>query len=157
MSRKIFCRTSILAFLFSLFVLQTAIAGNIEVTGAWVREAPPTSRVLAGYMNIKNNTNNAIKLIAVSSDISKRTEMHNTVIENNMARMVELKQLSIASQKQTAFKPGGQHLMLMGISKPVRAGDVVTLQLKFENGVEKTVKADVRKVTGADPHAHHHH
>lgn len=147
-------------FIFTLLVLgiqQPILASDIQITDAWVREAPPAARVLAGYMTLSNTSTTPVTLIGVASDISKTTEMHDTVINNGIARMIEQKKIPLLPGKTVSFTPGGQHLMLMNIYKAVKAGDIVTLTLSFEDGSSATVKAAVRQVSGGIDHSHHHH
>jgi copper(I)-binding protein len=150
--RKLFLCITLIAI-----IQQSAFAEDIEVSDAWVREAPPTATVLAGYMSLTNTSDKQITLNSISSKICNRVEMHNTLIKNNVARMIKQDNVVIDAGKTVTFKPGGMHLMLIAPNTALHATDTVTFELEFSNHSKQTVTAEVRKVSGVDPHAHHHH
>lgn len=140
-----------------LLLLQHAAFGaGLQIENAWIREAPPGATVLAGYLTIKNNEANPITLTGVESPVCNSIMMHNTIVENNVARMVMQESVPIAAGKSVSFAPGGMHLMIMGPKTALHAGDTVKLVLLFNNGVKKVVNAPVRKATAEDMQSHHH-
>jgi copper(I)-binding protein len=135
-----------------------AFAGPVEVENAWVREGPPTSRVLAGYMQVHNRSDAPITLTGASSPAMARVELHRTEIRDGVARMVALERVEIAAGGSLTFEPGGLHLMLFDPVEPLRAGDRIELDLAVEGAGAVSAEAEVRRMTGADTgHAHHHH
>ena len=124
---------------------------NIKVEDAWVRAVPPTSKMSAAYMVIKNEGNEPDKLVDVSNNASQITEIHETV-EGKMRRV---KAIEIPAGKKVDLKPGGYHIMLINLNKPLKEGDKVELILKFEKSGEIKVEAPVRK--GAKHMKHEHH
>jgi len=148
-------RLRVLAF---LLVAQTAppAAAELVISQPWVREAPPAAPVMAGYMNIRNGTGDAVSVIAVSSPAFASAELHRTVLEDGIARMVPMGRLEIAAGESVALEPGGIHLMLFDPVQALQEGDSVTLVIHRADGVCTTVQAPVRRDTMAG-HAHHHH
>jgi copper(I)-binding protein len=69
----------VLAFLLAVLAAASASA-ELVISQPWVREAPPTARVMAGYMNISNAGTTAVNVIAVSSPDFAKTELHRTVV-----------------------------------------------------------------------------
>ncbi|MFN3870895.1 MAG: copper chaperone PCu(A)C [Aquificaceae bacterium] len=126
---------------------------KIEVKDAWVREVPPTSKMSAAYMVIENKGNEADKLIDASNNASKITEIHETV-EGKMRR---IKALEIPAGSKVELKPGGYHIMLINLNKPLKEGDKVEITLKFEKSGEVKVEAPVKKGMGGMHHHHHKH
>ena len=135
---------------------STATAdATLEISEAWVREAPPTARMMAGYMTINNTGDAAVTVISISSPDFDSAEIHRTVIEEDIARMLPVKQLEIPANSQVKLEPGGLHLMLLGAKHPVRAGETVILIIHHSGGNPYTVSAPVIRMSG-DDHSHHH-
>ena len=124
---------------------------KIEVRDAWVREVPPTSKMSAAYMIIENKGKEADRLVDASNNVSEITELHETV-EGKMRRV---KAIEVPAGGKVELKPGGLHIMLINLKKPLKEGDKVELTLKFEKAGEIKVQAPVRKGMGGK-HGHGH-
>lgn len=128
----------------------------LQVSEPWVREAPPASRVSAGYLTLVNKGENTVTVTAISSPDFENAEIHRTVIEDGIARMLPVKQLDVPASSELSLEPGGRHLMLFEPRRPLTGGETVTLVIHLENGTRMTVLAPVIRKTGED-HSHHHH
>ncbi len=117
----------------------------ITLSNAWVADAPPNSKMYAGYLSIKNNSNHAIKLVTVSSPMFKKIEIHKTQISNNVVRMMQQDGLTINKKETVKFAPGDLHLMMMQPKSTIKLGAKITLTLKFKNNVVKSITANVKK------------
>jgi hypothetical protein len=84
------------------------IASNIEIT-----QAIPGRKVSAGYLDLTNNTDIAISISSVVSPQFKSVEMHESLLENGVAKMRSIPGLSIPANSSLTLKRGGKHLMLM--------------------------------------------
>ncbi|RMH80544.1 MAG: copper chaperone PCu(A)C [Acidobacteria bacterium] len=124
---------------------------KIEVKDAWVREVPPTSKMSAAYMVIENKGKEADKLMDATNNASEITELHETV-EGKMRRV---KFIEVPANGKVELKPGGLHVMLINLKKPLKEGDTVELTLKFEKSGEVKVQAPVKKGMGKE-HMHKH-
>lgn len=146
--------------LISLILLTaTSLAGadsGLQVSEPWIREAPPTSRVLAGYLTLVNTGDNTMTVTAISSPDFKNAEIHRTVIEAGVARMLPVKQLEVPAGGQLMLEPGGHHLMLFDPLRTLTAGETVTLIIHMNDGKQLSATAPVIRKTGED-HSHHHH
>ena len=141
-------------FLMVLVAFTAGAAPTLSVEDPWVKEGPPSARVLAGYMTIRNGSSQTQTIIGVSSPAFAMVEMHRTEIQDGMARMVEQERLKVPASGQLSLEPGGYHLMLMGANRPLREGDTVEISLQPENGEAVVIQAPVRKATLG---THHHH
>ena len=142
-----------------ILLAATSLAGadsGLQVSEPWVREAPPTSRVLAGYLTLVNTGDNTVTVTAISSPDFKNAEIHRTVIEAGIARMLPVKQLEVPAGGQLMLEPGGHHLMLFDPLRTLTAGETVTLIIHMNNGKQLSATASVIRKTGED-HSHHHH
>jgi hypothetical protein len=128
----------------------------IEVQQAWVREAPPASRVLAGYMSIINTGDAPAEITGISSPDFARAELHHTRVEDGVARMAPVASIPVAPGGRVLLEPGGMHLMLFDPERPLKSGDTVRLEVKQSDGTTLTADARVKKVSG-DSDKHHHH
>jgi copper(I)-binding protein len=119
-------------------------AAALTVSGAWVRSLAAPNTPSAAYMTIKNDGATDDRLLSVTSDSAATVEMHQTDDMNGMMSMSALPDLPVLAHGQTVLAPGGTHLMLIGVSKPLKTGDKVVLTLKFDKAGTLTVSADVR-------------
>jgi len=140
-------RPLILPILLGLLALAgaTAQAGTLQVTDAWVRAAPPNARMLAGYMTLENTSERDRALLGAASEAFKRIELHRSVVESGMARMVEQESIPVPAGETVSLEPGGYHLMLMHPRQRLSAGESVTLTLSFDNGQTLAVEAPIRR------------
>lgn len=150
-----------------LLVLSVLLAGcappeqaSPSVTDAWVRAAPPTAGMTAGYMTVTNPGNRPVLLTAVSSAAFDRIELHTTIMEDGIAKMREEDQVAIPAGGTVSFEPGGRHLMMFGATRPLSEGDAIALVVTFDgpegaaSQARVEVEAPVRR--GVSSHEHHH-
>ncbi len=119
--------------------------GNLVVTGAWIRTAPPNAPVLAGYMTMENRSSSGQSLVSVTSSAFGDVMMHRTDHADGVAHMTHLEQVNIAAHGKRVFQPDGYHLMLMQPKRPLRAGDRIPMDLRFADGSRLTVSFTVRE------------
>jgi copper(I)-binding protein len=93
---------------------------------------PVAGRPSAGYLGIENSGPKADRLVSITSPDFARVEMHDTVSEGGMKKMVKLDGVEIAAGSTLEFAPGGKHLMLFESTKPLKNGDSVKMTLTFE-------------------------
>ena len=118
---------------------------DVSVRDAWVRETPPGMTMMAGYMELRNNTSRPQVLLAASSSAFQGVMIHRTIVKDGMAGMVHLSQIELAPIANLIFAPGGYHLMLMNPKRTLRAGDPVVINLEFRGGLVLPVAFEVRK------------
>lgn len=122
-----------------------AFASPLTFDDVYIREAPPNAEVLAGYMIIKNPSNQMLRIIAVSSDDFDSGELHHMAMVDGKMTMRTMPNVDIAPTRTVSFVPGGDHLMLMKPHRKLKAGDKVKLHLKLSNGETIDIEAAVRK------------
>ena len=96
----------------------------------------PGMQMTAGYLTFSNNSSQAITLTHVTSPQFGAVEMHESVVEDGMARMYPLGDLTILAGTSVKFEPGGKHLMLM---RPVDEFDTVMLEFYADEAVVLTL------------------
>ncbi len=128
-----------------LLVAALSFSSEVVVKEPWVREPPPTSRVAGGFMVILNKGKQADTLVSVSSDVAERTEIHKTIMKDGRMSMKRVDSMVIKPGEEVEFKPGGYHIMLIGLKKPLREGDKVSIELQFKKSGTLRVEFPVKK------------
>ena len=101
-----------------------------------VLEPLPGTNVTAAYLTLDNNSNQPIAIEKVTSPQFARVAMHETVIQDEVARMVSLVPLIIDRQSSVQFEPGGKHLMMSDPPQEVTLGLPVTVEFHYNiNGL----------------------
>ena len=143
--------------LFFIFISPFVTASEMTVENAWVREAPPVSRVQAAYATLKNNQPTDIELISATSPAFKKVEFHKTFSEKGLTKMQQQESIIIPAHGKAILEPEGMHMMLFNPVTPLRAGEKIDIHFKFSNGVTTTSSFVVKKATGTNHHQHMHH
>jgi periplasmic copper chaperone A len=134
-----------------LFVCAASAQAQIVVDKPWVRSTMPGQSVAGAFMKIRSNT--PVSLVGASSPITGHAEIHESSMEGNVMRMRPVTRIDVVPGKPVELKPGGYHIMLMDIAKPLATGDSVPLRLTFEQAGKPAqtidVKAEVRDVMGS--------
>ena len=118
---------------------------GVSVRDAWVRETPPGMTVMAGFMELRNNTSRPQLLVAASSSGFETVTIHRTIVKDGTAGMVHASQIELTPNASLIFAPGGYHLMLMNPKRTLGAGDSVVINLEFRGGLVLPVTFEVRK------------
>lgn len=118
----------------ALVLLLACGTREVSVSDAWVREAPPGSKVNAGYLRIHNPTNQALTLQRVESPAFGAIEIHETRQHEGRSSMHRLSDLSIPAGGDLVLQPGGKHLMLFrAVSRPSESQQI-PFTLIFNSG-----------------------
>lgn len=131
----------------SLYFVLPVVASDplaVQVSGAWIREAPPVSSTLAGYATLRNEGEEPVVIVSGSSTAFSRVEMHRTWITDGVVRMERQQRIELLPGERVVFEPGGYHFMLMGPVRVLREGERVEIVLDIEGGGTVTVRAIVR-------------
>lgn len=152
-----------LLFAVGLFAFHAAWASPAVVSHAWVRPTVAGQTVAGAYLDITAKQKS--RLIAVRSPVSPQVQIHWMQMDGEVMRMREVAGIDLPKNTKVSLKPGGYHLMLMQLKKPMRTGETIPLTLVIEaQGKRETirVKALVQSPPdnasgAAHDHAHMHH
>lgn len=114
---------------------------EVQLLNASARATKPGMSSSAAYMTIRNGTNEPVQIQALASPVAGKTELHTTEMNNGMMSMRRVDNLQIEPGDEVELKPGGYHVMLMGLKKPIAANSRVPVTITFSNGEQKTVLA----------------
>ena len=143
-------------FFVTLAGTASGALAEVTVTQPWVRGTVAPQKATGAFMTLKSTSD--AKLIGASSPAAKQVEIHEMAMVNNVMRMRPVAEVALPAGKDVALKPGGYHVMLMGIQHQLKQGDVVPITLTVRGADGKTqtieVQAQVRDLTaGSAPKA----
>ena len=143
----------------------TAVARTtLTVINAWSRELPPTAPVGAAFLTINNPSDQPDRLISATSSIADVTELHAHIHEGDVMRMVKVDGIDVPAHDTLTLEPGGYHVMLIDLKKPLVSGEQLPLTLKFEHAGQVDITVEIKSSDAGtsaehDDHAmdHSHH
>ncbi len=143
----------------ALLSVSTLLASNIEVEDAYVRATPPNLPNSAAFMKVENNTDKEVSIVKAYSDIAKVVELHTHDMKDGVMKMYQVPKIIVPANGETILKPGGFHIMLIGLKQSLKKGKEVSLTLEFSNGESQTITAPIKSVMGGMKHHKHmnHH
>lgn len=140
--------------------ISQAVAGEVTVSQAWARATAPGQD--SGVVSLHITSQKDASIIAVSSAASNSAEIHSMVHEDGMMKMRALDSLALKAKQEVALGDDGNHLMLIGLKKPLKVGDSVALTLTVQFADKRKekveVKAEVKPLSEShSEHMHMHH
>jgi len=140
-----------------------ALAGDarkdsIEIKGAWARaSAGPMMRAGGAFMTLTNHGTSPDRLIGAATGVSKLAELHTHIKDGDVMRMRAVEAIDLPAGKTVELAPGGLHVMLMELEKPLEQGTAFSLVLKFEKAGEIALDVDVQSAGAMGPMGAHGH
>jgi periplasmic copper chaperone A len=117
--------------------------GDIVISNPWSRATPMGAKVGAGYLLIENRGNRPDHLLGGSLEAAAGFEIHDVVVEDGVMRMRELKDIELPPGGSVEAKPGGRHIMFVGLLHPLAAGEKARGALQFEHAGRVEVEFEV--------------
>lgn len=119
--------------LIGFFVLNI-FASDITIQDAYVRAVPPNLPNSASFMKIKNDGDKTIYLESAYSNVAQNVELHEHTMSNGMMKMQQVKYIEIPAHSTVELKPGGLHVMLLGLNKKLKPQDKIdAITLNFSD------------------------
>lgn len=126
---------------------QTVKRGDLSITDAWSRQTASGQANGGGFMTIGNRAKRPDRLIGGSSPVAEKVEIHTMSMDGGIMRMRPLPNgLAVPAGGKLELKPGGYHIMLIGLKAPLRLGTRVPLTLRFQHGGSVTVQLKVEQI-----------
>lgn len=151
----------------SMVVMITAITAcqpappagpDIQIDDAWARPSRPMMAsgqqadsstaaltTSAVYFTLRNTGGRSDTLTAASSDVAGTVEIHESRMEDDVMRMRQLQSIEIPAGESVTFKPGGLHVMLIGLTRQLAVGDAFALTLDLSESGERSIQVTVRQ------------
>lgn len=136
---------SAIPLILAALLAAPALAGPaIEVTEAWARPSIP-NRPGAAYLEIRNAGDAPDRLVGVRAAGAEAAELHEARQKDGMMTMAPVEAIEVPAGETVKLAPGGFHVMLFGLAKPLAEGDTLGLTLEFEQAGEIAVAAPVMR------------
>lgn len=156
MFTRVFATLATLALSATLSLGHDYKVGTLEIAHPWAKATVTGQPVAGGFMKIVNNGTEPDRLIKVTSGVSDMIQVHEMKVENGVMKMGEIPDgLEIAPGATIELKPGGLHVMFMGIKTPFKDGESVKAVLTFEKAGDVEVEFKVEAAKGAQDHGNH--
>lgn len=143
------------------FWAGAAMASEVAVKDAFTRATTSQATAGAAFMTLSSPI--ADRLVAASSPVAERVELHTHIMEGGIARMRQVEGgIELPAETPILLQPGGLHIMLIGLKQPLKEGDTVQIGLTFANAAPVTVVVPVKSAAhrpgaGADGQGHQGH
>jgi len=137
---------AVLTLLLLLACIPAALAhefkvGDLEIGHPWSRATPPGAKVAGGYLTVTNKGSAPDRLLAISSDICDKAELHEMAVKDGVMTMRPVEGgLEIPAGGKVALKPGAYHLMFTGLKRQPKQGEKFSATLTFEKAGSVTVQ-----------------
>jgi hypothetical protein len=128
-------------------------AGQIHIDHPWSRAMPPSAPNAAAFF-VLHNRGAADRLVAVSTPVAQKAELHEHVHQDGLMKMQQVQGVEVPAGGEVKFAPMGYHVMLFGVSKQAADGERFPLTLRFEKAGKVQVEVAVQKDAPESKHAH---
>ena len=140
--------TKLISVLLLAVLLVSACGGSsddVTVRDAWTRPASAGDNG-AAYFIIENGTGADDTLLSVSSEIASAAEIHlSMMMDGGMMSMQKQESVPVPAKGIVEFKPGGLHIMFIGLTRDLKVGEAITLMLYFEKAGELILQIKVKE------------
>lgn len=147
----------LLAAMATPVVAQHFSAGNLLVDRPWSRQTAPGQKVGGGFLTIANKGKVEDRLISATSPVAAEVQIHTMSLDGGVMRMRPVQGgIAVPAGQNITLKPGGLHLMFIGLNQPLTAGESFPVTLRFQR--QGAVKVNFRIMpvgTAASREAHH--
>lgn len=128
---------------------------DVDVKDPWVRGTVPAQKTTGAFMTITSDTD--ATLIGASSPVADTVEVHTMQMEAGVMKMRAINRLDLPAGRAVELKPGGYHIMLIGLKRALSKGDAVPLKLQIEGKDKSVLEIDVQAQVHALAAGHNKH
>lgn len=131
---------------------QSVTAGKLVIDQTWSRQTAPTQKVGGGFLSITNKGKMADRLVSATSPVATELQLHTMSMDGGVMRMRQMKDgIAIPAGKTVELKPGGLHVMFIGLKRPLAVGDSFPVTLRFARQGQVQVRFKVQPVGATGP------
>lgn len=156
---KSYVKKIVVAISMSCFTI--AAHAELKVANPWVKPTVTGQPVGAAYMQLTSDKN--VEIVALSSPVAGKTELHSMSMTGNIMRMKRVDRLQLKAGKLVELKPGGFHIMLMELKHQIKEGETVPISLVTQDEAGNKATVSIKAIATAplesdsDSHMHMHH
>jgi periplasmic copper chaperone A len=148
--------TGLACLSFSAISAHEYSAKGMTVAHPWARATPGGVKIGGAFLEMKAGSGRSDRLVGARSPVAGAVELHNHIMEGNVAKMRRVDAIAVPGGKSVLLKPGGYHIMLMDLKQPLKQGDTIKLTLQFEKAGDIEVEASVEPIGAMGPHGFDH-
>lgn len=137
-------KSSLAIFVSIVLVIVVPPKPNIVISNGWVQEGPSSQKITAAYMIIENHGQADVALKSASTSSADVIELHKMELVDGLMKMRRVDSINIPAGGKVELKPGGYHLMVIGLKQPLKEGDIVSISLEFSGDLRETVRLPVK-------------
>jgi len=131
--------------------------GPLKIGHPWSRETAPGQSAGGGFLTITNTGKQDDRLVSATSPAAAQVQIHTVSMAGGVMRMRELPTgLEIPAGATVALKPGGYHIMLIGLKTPLKQGAMVPAELRFQRAGKVRINFKVEAISYAGPQGGDH-
>ncbi len=130
---------------------RSVLAADITVTDPFARASAGAASTGAAFMTLKNTSATDDRLVGASSPIAASAELHDHIKDGDIVRMRSVPEIDVPAGGAVALKPGGLHVMLIGLKQPLREGEEIPLTLTFAKAGTVIVEVPVKSAGEMPP------
>jgi copper(I)-binding protein len=127
----------------------SAQTSDVQITDAWARATPGGAQTAAAYVSMESASGD--KLTGVSTPAAQKADIHSMTMDNGVMKMRQVDGVDLPPGQKITLKPGGYHIMLTGLAKPLEVGQSFPMTLDFTNAGAKQVAVTVEKIGALGP------
>ena len=151
-------RVMLYTLVLTAFTFTVSAMDGLMVHNAHARATFAMASTGAVYMSLMNHSTHSATLtgVSVAETVASEAQIHTTIMDGDVMKMRQVTVgIYIEPHETVEFKPGGFHIMLMGLASPLKTGESFELELKFEDGTSTTINVDVIEQSKGGGHHHH--
>lgn len=122
----------------------------VTIENAWARATPAKAENGAAYLTLQAAAPN--RLTGISTPVAKKAELHQMKMEGSVMKMRPVAGIDLPAGETVTLKPGGVHIMLIGLNQRLQPGQSIPLTLHFAKGGDEQVTVPVEAVGAMGPH-----
>ena len=126
--------------------LLADVAFDTQIQDPYARAAIKQQRNSAVFMRLENRDHLSASIVSASSPVANVVELHTHINDNGVMRMRPIPRIELPPGEAVELKPGGLHIMLLGLREDLVVGQQIALSLQYNDGSEKTLSVPVRRV-----------
>ncbi|RTE66264.1 copper chaperone PCu(A)C [Amphritea opalescens] len=143
--------------LVAALTLSASAFAEVTVDQPYARLVPPGQPNSAAFMTLKNNSNEEVSLVSAASSVAKVVELHTHIHDNGVMKMRQVPKITLQPNGEVALKPGGLHIMLIGLEHNLAKDEMIDLTLNFSDGSSEQLDIPVMDVMAGMSNMKMHH
>ena len=125
---------------------SSSVFAELKVDDGYMRAVPPGQMMSAAFMQLTNTGDKAVELVGGTSGDVKSIEVHNHKKVDEVMKMYRVPSLTIEPGQSVTLKPGGLHIMFIGLKKMIKAGDQFKFDLSFKDGSTQAIELPIKSI-----------